>query len=134
MSGDPYTDVFEFHRKFGCKVGTKPAIPDSGTAELRERLLREEFEETVKALRLGDMAGIADGVCDLIYVAIGLAISYGIYLPEVWAEVHAANMRKVGGDTRDDGKVLKPKGWRGPDIEGVLMAQGWYREPVPEVL
>jgi predicted HAD superfamily Cof-like phosphohydrolase len=114
---DPFIDVFEFHKKFGCFVGNAPAIPNVGTVALREALLREEFRETIAALHAGDIP--------LMYVAIGLAISYGIYLPPIWEEVHAANMRKTGGDKRDDGKVMKPAGWKGPEIGRVLREQGW---------
>lgn len=34
-------------------------------------------------------------------------------------------MAKLGGPRRADGKVMKPIGWRPPDIEGVLNRQGW---------
>lgn len=125
MIRDMYIDVLDFHRKFGCHVGGRPGQPSMGTAILREKLLREEFEETVKAMNEGNIPGVADGVVDLIYVALGLAVSYGIDVRPVWAEVHAANMRKVGGGTNALGKILKPEGWVGPDIEGVLRAQGW---------
>ena len=48
----------------------------------------------------------------------------GIPLGAVFDEVHAANMRKVGPDgtvtRRPDGKVIKPEGWKGPVVAGVL--------------
>lgn len=34
-------------------------------------------------------------------------------------------MRKEGGVTRKDGKICKPEGWVGPDIERALREQGW---------
>jgi len=42
--------------------------------------------------------------------------------------VQAANCAKVGGATREDGKILKPKNWVAPDIEGELRKQGWSEE------
>lgn len=44
---------------------------------------------------------------------------------ELWDEVHAANMRKAGGPKcPTTGKQLKPEGWVGPDIAGVLKRNG----------
>jgi predicted HAD superfamily Cof-like phosphohydrolase len=49
--------------------------------------------------------------------------------PEVFAEVHRANMAKVDPDgqvlRREDGKILKPEGWQPPDVAGVLRKAGW---------
>ncbi len=121
---NPFDDVYEFHEKFGCYIGKTPSVPDVGTAALRENLLREEFRETIAALQKGDLVEIADGLADLIYVAAGLAVSYGIPLDEVWEEVHRSNMAKEGGATREDGKILKPAGWVAPDVAGVLRHWG----------
>jgi hypothetical protein len=74
---------------------------------------------------------VADGIVDAIYVLIGAAITYGIDIRPVWQAVHAANMAKEGGATREDGKVQKPPGWQPPDIAGILAAQGPLQlEPV----
>lgn len=35
---------------------------------------------------------------------------------------------KEGGETRDDGKVLKPPGWAAPDVAGILARQAPLRE------
>lgn len=51
----------------------------------------------------------------------------GVDAMPVFAEVHLANMRKLGPDglpiKREDGKVLKPEGWTPPDIQRVLDEQ-----------
>ena len=116
-----FKDVLEFHQKFGCHIGSNPSVPEVGTAVLRQGLMDEEYQELNEALDKEDLPGIADGVADLIYVLCGLAISYGINLDDVWAAVHKANMKKVGGKTRPDGKILKPEGWTHPDIKTILM-------------
>lgn len=54
----------------------------------------------------------------------------GIDLGPVFEEVHRANMAKVGGPTRADGKILKPEGWTPPDVAGVLRRQGWSGETI----
>jgi predicted HAD superfamily Cof-like phosphohydrolase len=83
-------------------------------------LIHEEWEETRNAIRLGNIEKIADGLVDLLYVVIGAGVEYGIDLDAVWKEVHAANMRKDGGGVRDDGKIMKPVGWIGPNIRRAL--------------
>jgi predicted HAD superfamily Cof-like phosphohydrolase len=117
-----------------------PADEGSALVFLRARLLLEETRETVEALATGDRVAFADGLADLIYVAIGAALAYGIPLEEVWSEVQRSNMskfvkcedcdngwvssgscRKCSGigliAIRDaGGKVQKPDGWTPPNI------------------
>lgn len=63
---------------------------------------------------------------DLAYVNSGGAVNAGIPLTAVVAEIHAANMRKLGPDGKpivnEHGKALKPEGWQPPDIAAVLAA------------
>ena len=93
------------------------------------------------------MAKIADGIADSIVVLIGTALAYGIPLQKVWDEVHRSNMDKVTKPCgycveyndakncanckgtgrvpitprkREDGKILKPEGWVGPDIKSII--------------
>lgn len=72
-----------------------------------------------------DLPALADAWADLDYVIEGARLEFGIAGAPIAAEVHRANMAKVGGPIRDDGKRLKPPGWAPPDIEGVLKRQGW---------
>jgi predicted HAD superfamily Cof-like phosphohydrolase len=122
------TDVTDFHRACDLPVHTQPRfVPER--AALRSALLAEECQETVEALERGDMEKIADGLADVIYVAVGAALEFGIPLDRVWAEVHRSNMAKVDQATgkvvkRADGKVLKPEGWTPPDVAGVLAGRG----------
>jgi hypothetical protein len=93
---------------------------------------------------LDRLVAVADALADLSYVLAGTALHYGIPLDEVTAEVHRSNMAKAeecpcvawggypkadcegcGGKgwvvlRRDDGKILKPDGWRPPDIRGII--------------
>lgn len=116
--------VRAFHEKFGCTVGTTPEMRDY---RLRRALIMEEGNETVEALWRNDLPGIAKELCDLLYVALGTAVACGIDLQPVWDRVHASNMAKEGGATREDGKILKPAGWVPPDVEGALVEQGWIK-------
>lgn len=129
-----------------------PGLSDDA-AELRARLLMEECVETCMALlhgndkgvlemyddamhawfmkragrgRLTDgIEGVADGLADVIVIALGTAVAAGIALQPVFDEVMAANERKVepSARIREDGKLLKPDGWIGPDVAAVLARQ-----------
>ena len=135
--------VQDFHEKFGVSVGTVINMDDR---ELRAKLILEEAAETVAAMGFEveaylydddprplltlwsgmdtpDVVEAVDGLADLIYVALGTAVSFGVDLAPIFDEVHRTNMAKDGGATRDDGKILKPDGWVAPDIAGLLLAQ-----------
>lgn len=120
---DWYRDVYDFHVKFNCLINDRPTLPPENTARLRADMEREELRELHEATEQGDLAGIADAIADLIYVLLGRAVSYGIDMRPVWEAVHQANMAKVGGSKRSDGKVMKPEGWEPPDIEAIIARQ-----------
>jgi len=118
-----YTDVRDFHQAFGQRIGDKPELPNIEERKLRIKLLDEEVFEYTDAEYADDLVEIADALADIIYIACGTAVSYGIPLDDVFAEVHRSNMAKlVDGKVirREDGKVQKPEGWTAPDIKGVL--------------
>ena len=120
---DWYQDVLDFHRKFGCATGATPALVSDPTLWLRDGLVDEERHELFSAMMTSNLPAIADACADLIYVVLGTAIAYGIDLRPVWDAVHEANMAKVGGGKRADGKVQKPEGWQAPDVAGILAKQ-----------
>lgn len=132
MTSNPnyFLDVLQFSVATESHIGGKPSIPPMRITELRLDLIWEEMEELEAAAYVDDLEGIADACADLIYVVIGTAIAYGIDLNKVWEEVHRANMAKLTGPKRADGKQLKPEGWQPPDIRGVLQAQGMEVEDV----
>jgi len=124
MSQDWYADVQKFHEAM-CQdqIGQFPAAPSNKVADLRIAMMDEELSETSEAIYAGNLVGVADGLADLIYVAVGTAIAYGIDLRPVWDEVQRSNMAKLGGGRRADGKHLKPPGWKPPDIAMILDQQ-----------
>ena len=115
-----FDDVLAFHRKFGLVIEPKPTWPDDDLLHLLTSLIAEELVELTHALNDRDEVGAADGIVDLIYVLIGMAITMGLDIREVWKVVQTANMAKDGGGRRADGKILKPDGWRPPDVAGAL--------------
>lgn len=123
MSQDWFADVMEFHKEMDLLIGTTPKRPSPKIEGLRFALEEEEFAEMLRAVGNGDVPEMAKEIVDLIYVLIGRAVSYGIDLRPVWDAVQKANMAKVGGPIREDGKRLKPPGWEPPDIKGILERQ-----------
>jgi predicted HAD superfamily Cof-like phosphohydrolase len=121
-------DVRAFHEMTGAHIGTEPDAPSFRRVELRDRLIDEEVNKELRpALLSGDLVKIADGLADSIFVLVGTAIEYGIPLDRVWHAVQQANMAKrdpVTGAIRRDpgGKILKPEGWKEPNIIESLFA------------
>ncbi len=83
--------------------------------------------EFADATQRKDIADIADALADIAYVTYGAAVTYGIDLDAVLAEVHRSNMSKLGDDgrpvLREDGKVLKSARYTRPDVVSVLDQQ-----------
>ena len=124
---DEQSMVEEFHRQFDILIQSRPAIPEGSTKELRVRLMQEEFDELKEALGQESLAEIAKELADLLYVAYGTAVSYGIDMEPVFQEVHRSNMSKVGGYKRDDGKWVKPPTYSPACLVPILEAQGKSR-------
>jgi predicted HAD superfamily Cof-like phosphohydrolase len=122
------SDVAAFHAAFGLPGNDTPSadVP-AELAALRVRLLVEEVEEFAAATDKRDIVGIADALADIVYVAYGAAVTYGIDLDAVLAEVHRSNMTKLDADgrvlLRADGKVMKSARYTPPDVAGVLRDQ-----------
>jgi predicted HAD superfamily Cof-like phosphohydrolase len=137
-----------FHQAMRQPIPSTPQVPSDDRVRLRARLMAEEFVETLRAMfQKGhwalaqleetltlidekvpvevDLPALADGLADQKVVLEGTDLEFGLPGNELFAEVMRANMAKVGGGFREDGKVQKPKGWVGPDIEGVLRRAGW---------
>jgi predicted HAD superfamily Cof-like phosphohydrolase len=119
-----FLDVLDFHKLMASdKIGSLPGIPPQAIADLRMRLIDEEYVELREAWNNDDVPKFADSIIDLIYVLVGAAISYGVDLRPLWDEVQRANMSKIHGEVRPDGKRLKPKDFVPPDIAGLLARQ-----------
>lgn len=124
MTKTMFEMVREFHTAFGQRVGEKPEFPDSEFERaLRIKLMTEEMKEYEQAEHNNDLNNLAVELADIIYIACGTAVSYGIPLDEVFNAIHQANMNKlVDGKVirREDGKIKKPDSWQPADIAGIL--------------
>ncbi len=115
--------VQEFHEQFDIYVAPKPSIPDEATQTLRRRLIQEEFEEFQEAMQEKDLPAMAKELADLLYVVYGTAVSLGIDMEPVFAEVHRSNMSKVGGYKREDGKWVKPPTYSPASLDKIIEHQ-----------
>jgi predicted HAD superfamily Cof-like phosphohydrolase len=120
--------VAEFHSAFNLPMRQLPSAEiDDALARLRVALLEEEVSEFVTASEKADLVGITDALADIVYVAYGTALTYGIDLDSALREVHRSNMSKLGSDgaplIRGDGKVLKSERSSPPNIAEVLRRQ-----------
>ena len=111
-------DVADFFWKFKQNMPDKPTLIKN--FELRHQLISEELEEYWNACKKGDLVEVTDALMDMLYVVIGSALAHGIRIEDYWKEVHRTNMKKQGGSTRKDGKILKPQGWEPPRIAEIL--------------
>ena len=120
--------VKQFHDVYNVISQEIPQLPDNEVRRLRKSLITEEFTEYLIGEKNNNIVEIADALADLLYVTLGTAISYGIPIDAVFAEVQRSNLSKLGEDGkplyRADGKVLKGPGFFQPDIAKVLREHG----------
>lgn len=120
MTSSNFQKVKEFHEVMGMTVGQWPCSkPERG---LRKDLIYEECEEAIDQMYTMplDRTKIAKELADLLYVTYGTAVSFGIDIDKVFAEVHKSNMSKLEDGKpvkREDGKVLKGKNYAPPNLE-----------------
>jgi predicted HAD superfamily Cof-like phosphohydrolase len=135
-----FGDVGQFHHKFGLPSvvhdgGPKQvSLEDDELQELlqfRYNFLVEELVEYKLAWDNDDIMEMADALVDLVYVAMGTAHYLGLPWEQLWNEVQRANMRKERASGDNPGKrgtmfdVVKPPGWKKPNLRAVLEAFGW---------
>ncbi len=128
-AASPADLVREFHLAFGLDTRSTPGEVSPQLAAHRGELLVEEAAEVAEVAVTGPLDRLAHELADVVYVAYGTALVHGIDLDAVIAEIHRANMTKLGPDglvaRRADGKVLKGDHYRAPDVGAVLRGQGW---------
>lgn len=145
-----FQDVRDFHQKFGLLCFDKPARLTKRKLLERIEFMLEELKEFAEASghEVGvfqdqaealpgdgpqDLAGQADALVDLVYVALGTAVMLGLPWDWLWDDVQRANMAKVRGMTKRGHAVdvTKPPGWQGPQTQRILDLAG-YRHDTEE--
>ena len=84
-------------------------------------LMEEEWRELKAGLLMEDRVEQLDALLDFIVVTIGAIHSGGFDSEGAWKEVMTTNLAKIDKETgkvrkREDGKVLKPLGWKPPEL------------------
>ena len=85
------------------------------------KLISEEHQELLEATLSDDRVEQLDALIDILVVTIGAIHSIGADGEGAWNEVMRTNFAKIDKDTgkvrkREDGKVLKPIGWKSPEL------------------
>jgi len=125
--------VRAFHDGIGDGYPVRPTVPPLDLLNLRLALIDEEHAEVQQAvadLRAKidstegagplDLTHVASELVDLLYVTYGALAAMGMPTDEIFDAIHEANMRKLDGPRREDGKLLKPEGWQPPDIRTLI--------------
>lgn len=89
-------------------------------------LIDEEVKELKEAINNNDKVETLDALVDILVVTIGAIHSMGADGEAAWNEVMRTNMAKIDPETgkvrkREDGKVLKPEGWRPPFLNNFVI-------------
>lgn len=142
-----FQDVRDFHQKFELLCFDKPARLTQRKLKERIEFMQEELNEFIEGCGLEygsanegehnvlydtgeqDLAGQADALVDLVYVALGTAVMLGLPWDWLWDDVQRANMAKVRGMTKRGHAVdvTKPPGWQGPQTQRILDLAGYQQ-------
>jgi len=84
-------------------------------------LIEEEYEELQEAVKANDTVEQLDALIDILVVTMGAIRAGGFDGEGAWKEVMDTNFAKIDPETgkvrkREDGKVLKPEGWKAPKL------------------
>ena len=115
-----FTDVTVFMTAAGQSIPPFNANR-SDQSDLYMKLIQEEYTELMDAEAVSDDAEICDACFDLMWVIIGYMKSRGWDCEDIWDEGAKSNLSKIDKVTmrvkkREDGKILKPEGWKPPDF------------------
>jgi len=84
-------------------------------------LIDEEYDELLDAVLAQDKVEQLDALVDILVVTMGAIRAAGWDGEAAWDEVMNTNFAKIDPKTgkvnkREDGKVLKPEGWKAPEL------------------
>ena len=115
-----FTDVTVFMTAAGQSVPPFNANR-SDQSDLYMKLIQEEYTELMDASIDKNDTEICDACFDLMWVLVGYMKSRGWDCENIWDEGAQSNLSKIDPVTlrvkkREDGKILKPEGWKPPDF------------------
>jgi len=112
------TNPFEDIERFGSACDQEPS---EANYKMYLDLIREETDELEEAIQDNDKVEQLDALVDILVVTMGAIRAAGWDGQGAWKEVMDTNFAKIDSDTgkvrkREDGKVLKPEGWKAPQL------------------
>ena len=116
-----FTDVAVFLKAVGQETPSFAQETVSAQAELYKKLIEEEYSEFIEADNNNDDVERIDACFDMMWVIVGYMKSRGWDCENIWDEGAKSNLSKIDPVTglvkrREDGKILKPEGWKPPDF------------------
>ena len=121
------TKLEQFHTAFGHPVDLDyPRISKSldRQRQFRRKLIEEEYEEVINAIDTKKPDDVLKELCDLVYVCIGFATTYGWAFDTAFNRVHLSNMSKLDKEGnpiyREDGKVSKSDCYQPPKLKDLV--------------
>lgn len=119
------TDVFKDSLRFMKAIDNTTDKFNVDQFNLYFKLIKEEYKELRDAVDAGDQVEVLDAIVDILVVTIGAGHSMGADVEGAWNEVMRTNFAKIDSETgkvrrRKDGKVLKPEGWKPPELSSFL--------------
>lgn len=118
---NPFRDQEKFMKACDQQVNGSDALQYG----MYLKLIDEEHQELQEALEANDTQEQLDALIDILVVTIGAIHSAGFDGEGAWKEVMQTNFAKIDKETgkvrkREDGKVLKPLGWKAPELAPFL--------------
>ena len=99
--------------------------PSEANYKMYLSLIDEEVGELVEAVAADDRVEQLDALVDILVVTMGAIRAGGFDGEGAWKEVMDTNFAKIDPTTgkvrkREDGKVLKPEGWKPPQLASFI--------------
>ena len=115
---NPFQDIDKFHT--ACDQ-----TPSVDNYAMYLDLITEEYNELKEAIIANDRVEQLDALVDILVVTMGAIRAGGFDGEGAWKEVMNTNFAKIDPDTgkvrkREDGKVLKPEGWKAPELSSFI--------------
>jgi len=115
------SNVFRDQAKFMNACGQTVGNRNIDQFDLYVNLIKEEVGELQVAIDNNDLVEQLDALIDIMVVTVGAVQSLGADGEGAWKEVMSTNFAKIDSLTgrvrkREDGKVLKPLGWKPPEL------------------
>ena len=112
------TNPFKDIETFGTACDQPPS---EANYKMYLDLIREETDELEEAIQDNDKVEQLDALIDILVVTMGAVRAAGWDGEGAWKEVMDTNFAKIDPTTgkvtkREDGKVLKPEGWKAPEL------------------